>query len=99
MLFRDVIQLLRIEEQPNDEDGSLVESTTSNRTVFANKKSVRGNEFYLASQQGFNLSCMFEVRSADYESETLLEYEAKQYEVVRTYDRGEFTELVCQAQK
>ena len=96
MLFRDVIELLTLEEGTNSNGfPSLIE--TGRETVFADKKSVRGNEFYLASQNGFKLELMFEVRSGDYQSERYLEFDGKRYEIVRTYDKGEFAELVCQA--
>lgn len=84
-------------EESENENGFLQLAVTTQKVVFANKKDVRSNEFYLASQQGFKLSYMFEIRSIDYNSESYLDYENKRYEIVRTYDRGERIELVCQA--
>lgn len=96
MMFRDVLDLLETDEATN-ENGFSVLTVKSKTRVFANKKSVRSNEFYLASQSGFSLELMFEVRSIEYSLQKFLEYESKRYEIVRAYDRGEFTELVCQA--
>lgn len=98
VLFRDVITLTSI-TKGKDEEGNPVNTQPIKRDVFADKKSVRSNEFYLASQQGRNLAYMFIVRSVDYNQETILEFEGKPYNIFRFYDTGEFTELVCQAQK
>lgn len=96
MLFRDVIDLIFLEENENV-NGFPVTSIKAKRTIFANKKSVQRNEFYLASQQGFKLSLMFEIRAIEYNSENYLLFQEKQYEIVRAYEKGELMELVCQA--
>jgi SPP1 family predicted phage head-tail adaptor len=96
MLFRDAVDLLIMDKVQN-ENGFLVLTETSRETVFANKKSIRGNEFYLASQNGYKLEILFEIRTGDYQSEKYLEYENKRYEIVRTYEKAEFIELMCQA--
>lgn len=95
MLFRDAVDLLVIEEKINT-NGFPETLEKSRETVFANKKSIRSSEFYLASQNGYKLEAMFEIRTSDYQSQLILEYENKRYEIVRTYDRGEFMELTCQ---
>ncbi|QNG60388.1 phage head closure protein [Bacillus sp. PAMC26568] len=94
--WSDVINLLILEEGSN-ENGFPVTVEKSRLTVFANRKSVRSNEFYLAAQSGYSLELMFEVRSADYNSESHLDFEGKKYEIVRTYNKGELTELICQS--
>lgn len=96
MMWRDVIDILVIEEGTN-ENGFPEKVITERKTIFANKKSVRNNEFYQAAQSGFSLGLMFEVRSIDYDRQEVLEHELKQYEIIRTYDKGETTELICQA--
>jgi SPP1 family predicted phage head-tail adaptor len=96
MLFRDVVDLLILEESEN-ENGFPIMTEIGRNTVFANKKGIRGNEFYLASQNGYKLELMLEVRSSEYHGQRYLEFEFKQYEIVRTYDKAEFTELICQA--
>lgn len=95
MLFRDVVDLLVMEEGTN-ENGFSTLTEASRDQIFANKKGIKGNEFYLAAQNGTKLELMVVVRSSDYQSQSHLEYESKQYEIVRTYDKGEFTELICQ---
>lgn len=96
MRFDSVIDLVNAEKGTNENGFSqLIEN--SRRTIFANKKSIKSSEFYLASQSGFSLEIMFEVFSAEYESEAYLDFGEKRYEIVRVYDKGKLTELICQA--
>jgi len=95
MLFRDVIKLVSITTIENDM-GDIIEVETK-REVFADKKSVRQNEFYQAQATGLRPELMFIVRTIEYEQEPKLEYNLKTYTIIRTYDKdGELTELVCQ---
>lgn len=94
MLFKDVIELISITCTEND-IGDTVE-TPNGREVYANKKSIRQNEFYQAAATGFKPELMFEVRTVEYEGERKLEYDSKQYNIIRSYDKnGEITELIC----
>jgi SPP1 family predicted phage head-tail adaptor len=95
MLYRDVIDLISVVEG-KDGDGFPNDIETSRQDIFANKKSVRSSEFYQASQSGYTLDLMFEIRSIDYENESHLDFNGKRYEIIRTYDKGEIIELVCQ---
>jgi len=68
-------------------------------TKFAKLMSVRQSEFYQASANGLRPEHMFEITSADYSGEKSLRYPSAtgaEYEVVRVYDKGEKTELICQ---
>lgn len=94
MLFRDVIELLgRTLEQ--DELTGEVRQVETPRQVFANRKSVRQSEFYAASMAGLRPEVMFEIRSIEYQGERALRYHGRRHDIIRTYDRGEITELVC----
>jgi len=94
MLFRDVIELLgRTLEQ--DELTGEVRHVETPRQVFANRKSVRQSEFYAASMAGLRPEIMFEIRSIEYQGERALRYHDRRHDIIRTYDRGEITELVC----
>jgi SPP1 family predicted phage head-tail adaptor len=95
MLFRDVIDLVTVVEG-KDADGFPADTEVVRKDIFANKKSVRSSEFYQASQSGYRLDLMFEIRSIDFENETYLVFNGKRYEIIRTYDKGENIELVCQ---
>jgi SPP1 family predicted phage head-tail adaptor len=98
-MFDEIIYLIKQGEETQNEEGFPIPSQDTKRDVFANEKSIRGNEFYIASQSGYTLERMFEVHSLDYEGETIVEYESKRYRIVRTYERkqDEITELICRA--
>jgi len=95
MLFRDVISLITVTTTEN-ELGDTIEVSTE-RQVFADKQSVRQSEFYQAAATGLRPELMFVVRTIEYNGETRLKYNDKEYSIIRTYDKdGELTELVCQ---
>lgn len=95
MLFKDVISLITVITTEN-ELGDVIEETTE-RQVFADKQSVRQSEFYQAAATGLRPELMFVVRTIEYNGETKLKYNGKEYSIIRTYDKdGELTELVCQ---
>jgi len=96
VLFRDVVELLSrtLEQDPLTGEMREVEAA---RQVFANRRSVRQSEFYHAHMAGLMPEVMFEVRSFEYQGERALRYQDKRYDIIRTYDRGEMTELVCAA--
>ncbi|MDM8151643.1 phage head closure protein [Priestia megaterium] len=97
MLFNEILYLVKPREETQNEEGFPVPGEDTRRQIFANEKSIRGNEFYIASQSGYTLDTMFEIHSLDYEGEKVVEYEFKRYRVVRTYERkqDEITELIC----
>ena len=95
MLFKDVISLITVTTTEN-ELGDTIEVSTE-RQVFADKQSVRQSEFYQAAATGLRPELMFVVRTIEYNGETKLKYNGKEYSIIRTYDKdGELTELVCQ---
>lgn len=91
MMWRDSIELGSMTEVVTL--GEAIQSVVY-RTVFANKKSVRSKEWYEARLLGLKPELMFEIRSSEYDDETKVRFNNKVYEVVRTYDDGEFTELI-----
>lgn len=94
MLWRDVIELVRVSETQN-EYGEYTEDETTVQ-VFANKKSIRQTEFYQAMTAGLRPEIMFEVRAHEYSDEPKLKYNGFVYHIVRTYTKNdEITELVC----
>ena len=96
MLFRDVLTLLGRQLVQDPVSGQMKEVETE-REVFANRKSVRQSEWYAAALAGLRPEIMFEVRSFEYQDERALRYQGRRYDIIRTYDRGEMTELVCAA--
>lgn len=93
MLYKDVIDLMTEIESVND-IGNVIKVPTY-RQVFANRKSIRQSEFYQAQATGLRPEIMFEVRSIEYEDEETLRYNGKNYSIIRVYDKGEITELIC----
>ena len=75
--------------------GVITELEASTR-VFASKKSIRQSEFYQAQTTGFRPEIMFVMRSIDYSGESRIEYNSRTYNIRRTFDKGEFVELICQ---
>jgi SPP1 family predicted phage head-tail adaptor len=94
MYFSDKIELIAITVTENSM-GDMIETETETE-VFANKRSIRQSEFYQAAATGLRPEIMFEVWSEEYSNQPRLEYGGKQYTIIRAYDKGEITELVCQ---
>ena len=94
MYFSDKIELIAITVTENSM-GDMIETETKTE-VFANKKSIRQSEFYQAAATGLRPEIMFEVWSEEYSNQPKLKYNNKLYTIIRTYDKGERTELVCQ---
>lgn len=95
MLFREVINLISINTAENDIGDPI--SVPAKREIFADKQSIRQSEFYQAAATGIRPELMFIVRSIDYEQEPMLEYNNKNYKIIRVYDKdGELAELICQ---
>lgn len=94
MLFRDVVSLISYTVAVNA-IGDPVETPTT-REVYANKQSIRQNEFYQAAATGLRPEIMFVVRTIDYQGERKLTHGTTTYNIIRTYDKGgELTELIC----
>jgi len=95
MLFKEVLYLVTEIVTVNDVGNSI--SSQTKRIVFADKQSIRQNEFYQAQATGLRPELMFVIRSSDYANEQVIEYNGKQYNITRFYDKGQdFTELICQ---
>jgi SPP1 family predicted phage head-tail adaptor len=96
MRLSEVINLVNMVDSIN-ENGFPEKTVVSRKTVFASKKSIQSKEFYDASQHGYQLSLMFEIRLFEYNSENFVEFNNKTYQVVRTYEKGQWLELICQS--
>lgn len=92
-MMHDVIKLLSITNTVNNAGDSI--SVPVEREVFADCKSIRQTEFYQAAATGLKPEIMFEVWSIEYAGEKQLKYEGKVYTIVRTFSKGELTELIC----
>lgn len=93
-MWNDVISLVAITHAASSLASAIAAGTAT--TVFAEKLSVRQSEFYQAALAGINPSTTFVVRSIEYDGQDCVLYESVPYKVIRTYDKGETTELVCE---
>jgi SPP1 family predicted phage head-tail adaptor len=96
MRLDSVIDLLKTEDGTN-ENGFPVLNIIGRKTIFAKKGSIRSSEFYQAAQSGFSVELMFVVFKLEYESQRYIEYQAKKYKIIRTYEKDQMIELMCQA--
>lgn len=81
------------------EHGQPVRSTTWT-TVFADKRSVRQSEFYDAANVGLRPELMFVVNAHEYVGHESVRYPSatgSEYDIIRTYEQGHYTELICVA--
>lgn len=93
-MFKDVVKLVSITFE-FDELAQQIE-VKSERTVFANKKSVSQSEFFNAGQVGLKPQFVFQIRLSEYGGEGELIFNNKSYSIYRTYEKGENIELYCE---
>lgn len=72
-----------------------------NREVFARVSSVTRSEFFQAGRAGYSPAYVFYVFFADYEGESVIEFDGETYAVYRTYrrmddDGSDYLELYAQ---
>lgn len=95
MNWREVIELGKSTE-------SIVLSevikTYTWKTVYGNKKSVRSKEFYESRLVGMKPELMFEIRTVEFDEHEKVRYNSKEYSIIRTYEKGEFTEIIVSSQ-
>lgn len=89
-MWKDVIELGNLVEVI--EHGEPIQAMEY-REVYANKKSVRQSEFYQAANVGLKPELLFEVNSFEFDNDERVRYNNKVYSIIRTYDKGEITEL------
>ena len=95
MYFSDEVELGTIQCAPTAE-GYPGESTfVPVRTVYADLRSVRRDEFYKAAAAGLAVAAIFAVHMEDYGGETTVRWNGKLYSVVRSYQAGCSVELTC----
>lgn len=98
-MYNEVIKLVSVIKSA-DEYGDIVETETE-RTVFAELKSVGQSEFYQAQAVGMKPEIKFIIADyLDYKGEKRLKYQPyhgteEEYEVIRTYRNGNRLEITC----
>lgn len=93
-MWKDVIEIGNLVERI--EFGEPI-SSMEYREVYSNKKSVRQSEFYQAANSGLKPELVFEVNSFEFNNDEKVRFpigpDGKVYTIIRTYDKGEITEL------
>ena len=70
--------------------------TLTKRKRYAQTNSIRQSEVYQAGAVGLKPEIMFEIWAFEYNQEQFLEYNGKNYKIIRTYKRNdEKIELTC----
>lgn len=94
-MWKDQITLIAVTSSGND-IGDTVETETQS-TIFANKKSIRQSEYYQALSAGLKAAITFEIHSFEYSGQKKLEHNSIDYNIIRTFEKGDFLELICEA--
>lgn len=75
----------------SQDDFGVWRETLTERTVFCNVQSVTRAEFFEGGRNGLNPQYVFTMFFADYEGETVVEFEGQTYSVYRTFRRRDDT--------
>lgn len=95
--FNTQIKLISTTKTENEIGDSIIEKTS--KEVFAEKKSIKQSEFYQAAAIGIRPELVFVIWEKEYLQEPIIEFENKEYKVIRTYvDKAKrnYIEIVCQ---
>lgn len=64
--------------------------------VACNKRDLNRSEFYYASQTDMRPSMILEVHEFEYDYQDYVEFEDKNYKIIKTFETGDIVELTCQ---
>lgn len=81
--MNDILELINFDYIENEIGDSIKEKTYTE--IFAEKKNITQREFYQAQSTGLKPELKFEINSFEYDNETHIRYENKEYKVLRTY--------------
>lgn len=80
-----------------DEYGNVTFEDETRTNVLCAPLSVTRSEFYSAAQAGLNPANVFEINGFEYGGESIVEFEGKQYSVIRSYQTDyETVQLTCE---
>lgn len=77
-----------VTESYTQNDYGVMEKTTTTTQVFVNVTSVTSQEWFEGGRNGLNPQFRFTMFSHDYNGETIIEFNDKQYTIYRTYNRS-----------
>lgn len=73
--------------------GQAIDETLETRTIQCTVDSIGRSEWSTAQQGGYQAEAMVKVFSASYQGESICQYCGKTYEIYRTFQSGDQTEL------
>lgn len=73
--------------------GQAIDETLETRTIQCKVDSIGRGEWVTAQQGGYEAEIMVKVFSASYQGESLAQYNGKTFEIYRTFQDGDMTEL------
>lgn len=96
MRYNDVIYL-RVPEYTEDELGQKIPTGNyTDRMIYANQMGITSSEFYEASISGLKPEKRFEIRSFEYQGESLLKFGEQVYNIIQTSQKGEKLTITCE---
>lgn len=84
---------LCVKQSVQDCIGQAIDETLETRTIQCKVDSIGRSEWTTAQQGGYEAEIMAIVFSASYNGESLAQYNGKTYEIYRTFQNGDETEL------
>lgn len=96
-MYREKVDVTLIRCEGAIIDGFERKVVTEFNSIIADELSVNRSEFYDASRAGYKADKIFEVWDFEYDDQQYVEYEGKEYEVIRTYAANpDRIQLTCQ---
>lgn len=85
---RDISFILKTKVTEKDSTGQMIpKGAPIERTCIGSLKSVSQNEFFKASQAGFQPEGVIEMNAAEYRGEVFIEISGHEYSIYRTYEK------------
>lgn len=78
------------------DDLGIPSTTTTERTVYANERTMGATAYYAAAQAGSHPTAVLQVRRCDYQDETSLRYLGKVLSVTRVQRSPDYVVLTCE---
>lgn len=78
------------------DDLGVPSTTTTERTVYANERTLGAAAYYAAAQAGSHPTAVLQIRRCDYHDETALRYLGKALSVTRVQRTPDYVVLTCE---
>lgn len=78
------------------DDLGVPSTTTTERTVYANERTMGSQAYYAAAQAGSHPTAVLQIRRCDYQDEATLRYLGKTLSVTRVQRTPDYVVLTCE---